>query len=391
MRLILLTLTAACAASPLAAQTDTAAPRRPALPADADTNSARAYYEFGVQRLTRDPKAAAAAFYWSARIDPEAAQYPYARRVALILDDPPTLYASRIGDAPRARHARALDSLMIRALILDPFLHPRLDDRVWAEFIARANGTSIVRGPYAPQIERRIRNALANDPEMNYIRGSFDSALALWARVGAEQPRNPYVRLLRARAFYLRELYDSARVQMMQAIELARTREADTTRAFYESKASWEYGLGKIEHRLGHIAAAREAYESAVTEDLSYYPAHIQLGLLAIERGDTAGALRELARAVESRDDEYLPHATYAFVLAGSGRLDSAVAHLRRTIEIEPWAAQPRLNLGTILDAQGDTSGAVEAFVAYLARAARDDADRVTVTARVRQLRTVAR
>ena len=41
------------------------APRRPALPAAADTNDARAYYELGVRSMDRRPEVAADAFYWA--------------------------------------------------------------------------------------------------------------------------------------------------------------------------------------------------------------------------------------------------------------------------------------------------------------------------------------
>src|SRR5712692_402598 len=57
-------------------------PRRPRLAAEADTNDAVSYYQLGVERLERNPDAAAAAFYWAARLDPLSAQAWYGQYVA---------------------------------------------------------------------------------------------------------------------------------------------------------------------------------------------------------------------------------------------------------------------------------------------------------------------
>src|SRR5437773_10142033 len=73
-------------------------PKRPALLESADTNDARAYFDLGLQSLRRDPKMAADAFYWSARLDPMNADAFYARRVALLLSDPRRLELYWTGD-----------------------------------------------------------------------------------------------------------------------------------------------------------------------------------------------------------------------------------------------------------------------------------------------------
>src|SRR5690349_21582953 len=62
-------------------------PRRPKLPAGADTNSAQVYYDLGLDKFDRDPDQAADAFYWAARINPTQAESYYARRCALLIAD----------------------------------------------------------------------------------------------------------------------------------------------------------------------------------------------------------------------------------------------------------------------------------------------------------------
>lgn len=390
----------ACLALALAVQQAAQEPRRPSLAPGADTNSAADYYQHGVRRLRRSPAEAAAAFYWAARLNPEPADYVYARYVALLLSDEPRLLRYFSGD-PRAwadPQLRAIDSLMGRALRMDPFLHRRLDDIMQFE-VAR---TAVARDMrYSGEnisdsdLQFLLRYVADRDRGFaaiqDYSTGNFRGALDWWASEARRQPANAYLHSLRARAFFLMGAFDSARVAMQRALAIARRGDADSLRFYYESKAAWEYGLGRIYERLADHAAARRAFEQALSEDLSFYPAHIQLGMLHAERGDTAAALREFARAVAVKEDEYLPRMTYAFFLASRGQLDSARAHLDRAIALEPYAAAPRLMLGVVLDTQGNAPGALAAFEAFLARAPRSDQDLVAVRARAAELRAAGR
>ncbi|HZG43470.1 MAG TPA: hypothetical protein VEY93_10940, partial [Longimicrobium sp.] len=74
-------------AAPAEAQRERA-PRRPALPAAADTNDARAYYDLGVRSMERRPDLAADAFYWAIELRPGWADALYGRHTALLLRDP---------------------------------------------------------------------------------------------------------------------------------------------------------------------------------------------------------------------------------------------------------------------------------------------------------------
>ncbi len=381
---------------PCLAQRPREMPARPRLPDGADTNSAVEYFRLGEQRLRYDPEQAEAAFFWAGRLNPEAAEYPYARRVALMLADPQRLLRYVDGDAPilRSMEIRAIDSLLARAYMMDPFFHPRLDDALILEWIRRAFGRNLGSASGAidhTTFEQIVLDIAAARPAdaawIAYSRRQFPDALRHWNDVARRNRRNAYIRAQRSRAFYQMGRFDSARVEMQSALEIARRRDADSVRYFYESKAQWQYSLGRIYEQLGDTETARAAYEQSLVEELAYYPAHIRLGLLHIARADTAAALREFARAVSVKEDEYLPRLTAAYFLANSGHLDSADAHLRRAIEIEPHAAQPRLMLGAVADQRGDRAVALEAFEAFLARAPRDDPGLSAVRSRVGALR----
>jgi hypothetical protein len=121
----------------------------------ADTNDAQAYFDYGVRFFVDDPKAAAAAFYWAARINPGSADAWYARRAAVLMTDD-GLRRTFIDGGRRARDSkklRALDSLYLRALNLNPLLYRRLDKRLLMAHIAqemqrdvRLGGSDVSRG-----------------------------------------------------------------------------------------------------------------------------------------------------------------------------------------------------------------------------------------------------
>src|SRR6266853_2697086 len=113
------------------------APKRPKLETGADTNFAPAYYEYGVSMIERDPARAAAAFYWAGRLDPAWAQPLYARRVALLMADPRLLvgYMNGIRRYVESKEARSIDSLELRALMLNPFLARDLDKQLIVAYL----------------------------------------------------------------------------------------------------------------------------------------------------------------------------------------------------------------------------------------------------------------
>jgi tetratricopeptide (TPR) repeat protein len=387
-----LTLTPLLAAS---AQRVRDVPARPALATNADTNDHLAYWEFGRRRIRQSPSDAAAAFYWAARLNPEAPEYHYARRAALMLTDPRRLVRYFSLDLPTLidPEVLAMDSLLQRARMIDPFYHERLEEELWIEVIKADYADAIRRAGgwfEDAELEQFVRTLANRNPRIaariSYSRGLLPQAAAYLQQAARANRRNALIRAERAKYFYLMGSFDSARAEMQEALVIARRRDADSTRFFYESKAAWEYGLGRIHEQLGNVAAAREAYERTLTEDLSYYPAHVRLGLVHIERGDTAAALQEFGRAVAVKGNEYIPHATIAYFLANTGRLDSAAVHLRRAIEIEPFASQTWLMLASVLQVRGDAAGALEHYRGFIARAPRNDPDLMTARTRAESL-----
>jgi len=117
-------------------------PRRPKLPASADSNSASAYHEFGLNNLRSRPDEALAAFHWAARMEPGWAEPLYAKRVAYHLSAPHRLadYLLRRGYY-RSKEVRAIDSLQNEALLRNPLLYRAHDMLLLYKWYERKGST----------------------------------------------------------------------------------------------------------------------------------------------------------------------------------------------------------------------------------------------------------
>jgi tetratricopeptide (TPR) repeat protein len=360
-------------------------PRRPNLGRDADTNDARAYFELGRERLERNPEQAAAAFYWAARLDPGSPQTPYAEGIARLLRRTELLVGGRNRDARvlADRNLLAIDSLRFRAELQDPFFHRGLDEAMLSSFIQASapreqwllNPQAVGRAGQLAEMERYLESA---DPysrgQFYYSRGQLRLALDYWAI--ALRTRNvDWVYAERARAWHELRQLDSARANMEAALRNARGADAEPRPRVYESRAAWEYALGRILEDLRQHGPAREAYTRALAEDGAYYVAHFRLGVLALAAGDSAGAGRHFEQAVARGDTQYFVLAAVATIYSQLGRHEAAAALLRRATEREPWAAPGHLMLARVLGNTGDTTAARAAYERFTRLAPRNDAN----------------
>lgn len=369
---------------PLAAQSSRVKPpRRPTLDRDADTCDAFAYYRYGLSRLEEDPEQAAAAFYWAERLSPGSAVTYYAERVARLMDDPYLLqgYVEEDRRTLASADVRRIDSLQLRALDLDPFFPEQLDAELIIAYyknLVRASLRQQGEQPSENDLDFAVRRAIAGgDMEtrawLAFGRGDYREAVDVWGRQERSERKNAHLRARRAQAFYLLGEQDSARFELDSALAIARRADAEKMRYAYDSKARWEYELGRIEEMRGRDSAAREAYQQTLVEDLSFQPAHVRLAYVALRQGDTTGAVVELQRAIEISGDEYTSRLSLGMVYAARHATDSATAQLTRAIAVEPWVAQPHIALAEVRQAAGDREGAAAEYRRFLALASRDD------------------
>jgi tetratricopeptide (TPR) repeat protein len=395
VRTIALATTVAFPCLPLGAQRLGPAPARP-KGAVADTNDAMAYLDYGINQFDRDPSSAAAAFYWAARINPNLAEALYARRTALLMTNP-VLRKTYVDGGKRARESkqlRAVDSLYLRALNLNPLVYRRLDKRLLTAHIidevqrdVRRSGADVTSGEVSFFVDGWLKNAGKEFRGwLAYGDGDFTTALGYYASAMKETKFKAGLRIERGRIFGMIGQLDSAVAELRLALTEMRSRDTKDLVFFYDSKALFEHTIATLLEQQGDMAGAREGYGKALQEDLSFYPAHMRLGLLALGEKDTTTALSELELAVQIAGDEPFLRHVYGFALTSAGKYPEAVEQLKKAVELEPYFALPHLILGQIYEHLHDGKNAQASYTTFLARASQREPQRPLATQRLKEV-----
>jgi Tfp pilus assembly protein PilF len=355
-------------------------PARPALAAGADTNDAATYYDVGMALLRQNPDKAADAFYWASQLNPGEADPYYARRVALIMARPTQLVGYWSGERRIVRDKAIMraDSLYLRALTINPFFYRKLDNVFFdailhqysVELAGNGGGTSEIE--YA--LDQYMRTAPADTKAWRaYSDGYFEEALKQYAVAIKTARKKAGLRVERGRLFFQLNNADSALTELTQAAEELRKADKKDLVFQYESKGVIEHSLGMVQLRLGKTDAARESFARALQEDLSYSPAHVQLGFMALEAKDTATAVSEFDLATQIAADDPTLRYQYGFTLREFGKAAEAEVQLKKAIALAPFYAAPHLELAKVYKAQNRKDDAVASAKRFLAMAAERD------------------
>lgn len=372
-------------------------PRRPRLPAGADTNDAVQYFNFGRERLERYPDQAFGAFYWTYRLEPNSPQALYAMYVARLLDEPGTelvKYLTRDRRTLGQRSIRHLDSMLLNAEMQDPFLHRGMDELVllaYARAVPRNEewfGRSEAggRGGIVRRTEQWFEE---NDP---YLRGrlyysynELGNALQYY-NIALRNLEVDWLQVERARVFAERRILDSAVGAFTSALH-SPSRTSNMPLHAFEGRYIWLHHLGRAHEDRRDTAQARIAYEEALHLNPTYYPANFRLALLALQQRDTASAIFRVGLATEG-DKPYWLLTAAAAVMSRMNKRDTALALLRRAVEQEPYASAGWLLYGqTLATFPNRRQDAIAAYERYLALAPRNDLSRQQAQARLDQLR----
>ena len=374
-------------AAPLAAQKAGKPVPRPKLRDVTDTNDAQAYYDAGLQNFRDDPGYAADAFYWSARLNPGWAEPLYARRAA-ILANRRTLLNSLMSGNRRSRDLHSLDSLQLKAYMLNPFVYRRLDRQLFMTWLTDGNRQA------QAELSHEINVAIAQAPASTrgwfaYSQGNFDRALQFYADALGREKEKANLHLERGRIFGMRSDVESAVSEFQKALEQLRTKDEKSLVVLYDSKAMAEYSIATLLEGAGEGQKAKEAYGRALQEDLAYYPAHMRLGLLALSQGDTTTAVSELALAAEIAPADPFIRYMNGFVLGRARRPAEAVTELTKAIELEPYYALPNLVIATQYEALAKGPEAIAAYERFLRMSSARDPQRQFATDRLADLKTL--
>lgn len=375
-----------------------AEPPRPDLGAGADTSSAYAYFALGERMMQNSPGQAADAFYWAARLDPAWADPLYARRMAVFLANPQVFSAYTSGqrailESPGVQKA---DSLYARALRMNPFLRSRFDSQALRAMLAwsierdvrRDDPNALIdQGLLESWIDQSLRRAHPSFlARLAHSEGRFSQAIGHYQAALDRGSTSPYIKADMARALFLAGRHPEAVAMMEQAIEAMAERDEERLVRVYESRGLLEYAIGLIHEGLDDLPGARAAYARALQEDLSYHPAHIRLGELALAEGDTLTAVSQLALAADIQGEDPAVLQQYASMLRRLGQHDQAKEALERAIELEPLFALPYLELARVREDEGQVAEAAEHYRAFLGRASRDHPFRREAEGRLAQL-----
>lgn len=360
----------ALAASPLGAQTPDA-PKRPKLDAKADTNDWEAYYEYGVRNLQRSPRYSLDAFYWASRLAPWSADPLYAQWVAFHMRDVPRFqrYLDDDQKVLTAPDVQRSDSLLRVAFLRNPFVH-----RAMAMALFDA-----LPGTWGGDVVSRAWLAYANQ--------KLDRATELFGRAISDKPDKLYrLRHVRAVLFVTQKQYDSALAEVTALLDQTRRLDENELVRVYESKAFYEYAIGRLELARGNSQAAREAFERALIEDLTYGPAHVWLAGLSEAAGNTESAMGSYAQAVDLTPSDAIYRYQYAVALMKANRMQDGLEQINQAIALEPYFADSYVFKATAHEQLGQPDSARVAYRTYLDRAARNAQNRARVTERLAAL-----
>jgi tetratricopeptide (TPR) repeat protein len=349
-------------------------PPRPKLDANADTNDWETYYDYGVRHLQRFPERAYHAFYWASRLAPWSGDPLYAQWVAFHMRDVPRFgrYLDDDRKVLAAPDVRRADALVRIAFLRNPFVHRALEMALY----------DALPGSWRSDIMTRAWIAYANQ--------RLDKATELFGRAIAEKPDKYFrFRHIRAVLFVAHNQLDSAIAELRAVLDQTRRLDEKDLVHVYESKAFYEYAIGRIYAARGARTAAREAFERALTEDLAYAPAHVGLATLAESAGDKAAALASYAQAVDITPLDGVYRYQYAVALLKAQRLAEGLEQINRAIALEPDYADAYVFKASAQEQLGQPDSARVAYRMYLHRAARNAQNHSLATRRLAALDSV--
>lgn len=118
------------------------------------------------------------------------------------------------------------------------------------------------------------------------------------------------------------------------------------------------YNLGTAYVAQGRFVEAQAEFLAAVECSPSLAEAYVQLGGLAMNKGDLDGCLEWNEKACRARPLFAVPYGNIGFVHLQRGDLDKAEKALRRAIKIDPKFVQALATLGSALFMKGELDAA---------------------------------
>jgi len=113
----------------------------------------------------------------------------------------------------------------------------------------------------------------------------------------------------------------------------------------------------------GDSATAREKLNLALRADSKYAEAHLMLGLVEFQQGETAKAIQHYKQALSLQPNSYSGHYNLALGYLRQHRLQDGRAELERAVKLDPRQPDAAYDLGVVLLELGNPSAALPHLV----------------------------
>lgn len=122
------------------------------------------------------------------------------------------------------------------------------------------------------------------------------------------------------------------------------------------------FAAGQLLEAQGQFDQALVQYQRAVLLNHRHVAAYHRMGTLLARMGRHREAIDALTKAADLRPDAYVLYNNLGFEYAILNEWDTAEAHLRRAIDLNPTFERARVNLGMVLCRRGQFDDALEQF-----------------------------
>lgn len=340
-------LLATCVVAPLTAQE----PLR--LPPDVDPNDWQSYYQEGFKHMMTRPDRAEQYFIRAARLEPSVAE-AYVARFAAWWAARPELWRLWVREDRLALDdsgVQTAEAWLDKAYLINPFLQPTmlmLASPGWTRHPPDApywrGITSYIQGRWKESTQEFTKELR---------RGGDHWSAYYWRALG-------YVQMGKT---------DSAGRDLQAILDsIGRFEETHTLHGLLGS-AELYYTLGLLRLKTEDRVGAKAAFEQAFVRNLSFYMGHQHYANILVAEGDTAGAIREYALAIQMQPADEVLRFNYGTILLQAGRADSAAAQFREAVRLNPDYAPPYFNDALALERAGHVIEARSMYEDFLARA----------------------
>jgi tetratricopeptide (TPR) repeat protein len=106
--------------------------------------------------------------------------------------------------------------------------------------------------------------------------------------------------------------------------------------------------LAEAYRKSGDLERARQILEDGLTRHSDYSSAHVVLGRVRIDQGDTTGAAEAFRRVLELDRHNLVALRTLGEISAGEGRLDEALRYYRDLVSLDPTDDRLRITVSRL-------------------------------------------